>query len=60
MKGGKRIGAGRPVGTTKEIVAKRITITIYPGEEEIIKKLAKERGKSVSRYLVENALKNRL
>ncbi len=58
MKGGKRAGAGRPAGTKKKIIAKRITITIYPDEEEIIKKLAKERGKSVSRYLVENALKN--
>ncbi|WP_297645922.1 hypothetical protein [uncultured Treponema sp.] len=60
MKGGKRIGAGRPAGTKKEVTAKRITITIYPDEEVIIKKLAKESGKSVSRYLVENALKNRL
>ena len=58
MKGGKRVGAGRPVGTTKSVIAKRITITIYPDEEEIIKKLAKESGKSVSRYLIEKALKN--
>lgn len=58
MKGGKRTGAGRPAGTTKDVIAKRITITIYPDEEEIIKKLAKESGKSVSRYLIENALKN--
>ncbi len=60
MKGGKRIGAGRPVGTTKEITAKRITITIYPEEEIKLKELAKENGKSLSRYLIETALKTYL
>ncbi len=56
MKGGKRQGAGRPIGTTKETVTKKMTITIYPEEQDKIRELAENAGKTVSRYLIDKAL----
>lgn len=59
-RGGKREGAGRPFGTTRgrTVEYKTISISALPEEVERIKELAKESGKTVSRYLVELALKN--
>lgn len=56
MKGGKRKGAGRPIGTVKEITTKKMTITIYPYELEKIKQLAEQKGKSLSRFMIEKSL----
>ncbi len=56
MRGGKRKGAGRPVGTKKNNLTKKMTITIYPSEQETIKQLAEKAGKTVSRFLIESVL----
>lgn len=57
-RGGKREGAGRPVGTVKgrTVEYKTISISALPEEVERIKELAKKSEKTVSRFLVELAL----
>ena len=54
-RGGKREGAGRPVGTKtgRTVEYKTISISALPEEVEIIKEAAKKAGKTVSRYLIE-------
>lgn len=60
-RGGKREGAGRPVGTTRghTVEYKTVSISALPQEVERIKELARESGKTVSRYLVDLALSSR-
>ena len=41
-RGGKRKGAGRPRGRTKEIVKKRFTFRLSPEEEKAVRDLLKE------------------
>lgn len=57
-RGGKREGAGRPVGTKtgRTVEYKTISISALPEEVGTIKSLAEKAGKTVSRYLVELAL----
>nr|DAL60469.1 MAG TPA_asm: antitoxin [Caudoviricetes sp.] len=54
-RGGKREGAGRPVGTKtgRTVEYKTISISALPEEVGIIKEAAKKAGKTVSRYLIE-------
>ena len=56
--GGKRKGAGRPKGTTKENkkIYKTFSVSCLESEEAEIKRLAESSGKTVSRYLVDLAL----
>ena len=56
MRGGKRKGAGRPVGKIKDKLTKKMTITIYPDEQEKLRTLANLENKSISRFLVDKAL----
>lgn len=60
-RGGKRAGAGRPVGTKtgRNVEYKTISISALPEEVETIKAHAAKAGKTVSRYLVELALGER-
>ena len=57
-RGGKREGAGRPVGTKRgrTVEYKTISISARPEEVEAIREAARIAGKTVSRYLVELAL----
>ena len=57
-RGGKREGAGRPVGTKRgrTVEYKTISISARPKEVEAIRESARIAGKTVSRYLVELAL----
>lgn len=57
-RGGKREGAGRPLGTLKgrTVEYKTISISALPEEIETIKAAAKKVNKTVSRFLVELAL----
>ena len=59
-KGGKREGAGRPVGTKtgRTVEYKTISISALPEEVEIVKDSAKKAGKTVSRYLIDLALQS--
>lgn len=61
-RGGARPGGGRPKGSTKPVeqhtIYKSITIACPADECDAIKALAEKSGKSVSRYLVDLALKN--
>lgn len=56
--GGKRTGAGRPKGSTKENnkVYKTFSVSCLEHELELIKSNAAKAGKTPSRYLVELAL----
>ncbi len=58
--GGKRTGAGRPKGTTKETKKTYKTFSVSCLEDEMlqIKTKAESLGKSPSRYLVDLALKD--
>lgn len=56
MRGGKRKGSGRPIGSTKDKLTKKMTITIYPEEQEKIRILAKNEKKTISRFLIDKAL----
>lgn len=60
-RGGKRAGAGRPVGTKtgRTVEYKTISISALPEEVEIIKEAAKKAGKTVSRYLIELVLSDK-
>ncbi len=60
-RGGKREGAGRPVGTKtgRTVEYKTISISALPEEVEIIKEAAKKAGKTVSRYLIELVLSDK-
>ena len=61
--GGKRLGAGRPAGTTGPYKADelkkdgRIVIGCTLSEMEQIKELAKQAGKNTSRFIVDTILK---
>lgn len=61
--GGKRTGAGRPVGTTGAYKSDelkkdgRIVIACTHSEMEQIKELAKQSGKNTSRFIVDTLLK---
>ena len=61
--GGKRTGQGRPKGSPnkgtelgRKTIFASVTISGYPEEVEKIKALAKESGKSVSRFIIEKIL----
>ena len=56
MRGGKRKGAGRPIGKIKDKLTKKMTITIYPEEQEKLRILANLEKKSICRFLVDKAL----
>ncbi|MDY2843494.1 hypothetical protein [Treponema sp.] len=58
--GGKREGAGRPKGTTKENkkVYKTFSVSCLEHELALIKSNAEKQGKTPSRYLVDLALKD--
>lgn len=58
--GGKREGAGRPKGTTKENkkVYKTFSVSCLEHELALIKNNAEKQGKTPSRYLVDLALKD--
>ena len=60
-RGGKREGAGRPVGTKtgRTVEYKTISISALPEEVKIIKEAAKKAGKTVSRYLIELVLSDK-
>lgn len=61
--GGKRVGAGRPVGSTgsykspEEKKDGRIVVVCTEDEMNQIKELAKASGKTVSRFIVDEILK---
>lgn len=55
-KGGAREGAGRPATGRLKIFA-NMTISGTPEEIEEIKRLAKESGKSASRFIIDEILK---
>ena len=57
---GKREGAGRPKGTTKENkkVYKTFSVSCLEHELALIKSNAEKQGKTPSRYLVDLALKD--
>lgn len=57
--GGARAGAGRKTGSTADGEHKtgRIVISCFKSEEEKIKELAKQSGKSVSRFVLDNLIK---
>ena len=57
--GGARAGAGRKKGsfTGKAPKTGRFTVACTPEEEEKIRALAAESGKSLSRYIVDQILK---
>ena len=56
--GGKREGAGRPKGTTKENkkIYKTFSVSCLESEFILIKENAKKKGKTPSRYLVDLVL----
>lgn len=56
--GGKRAGAGRPKGSTKEIkkVYKTFSVSCLDSEYEELKAKAELEGKTISRYLIDLAL----
>lgn len=58
--GGKREGAGRPKGSTKETHKpfKHLSIHCSPEEVEMIKAKAEKAGKPVGRYLIDLAKNN--
>lgn len=62
--GGKRAGQGRPKGSPnkgtelgRKTIFASVTISGSPEEVAKIKELAKESGKSVSRFIIESILK---
>ncbi len=62
-RGGYREGGGRPKGSPnkgtelgRKTQFKTISVSGYPEEIEAIKELAKNAGKSVSRFIVETIL----
>lgn len=59
-RGGKREGAGRPKGTTKENkkIYKTFSVSCLEDELELIKTNGKNQGKTLSRYLIDLALKD--
>ena len=59
--GGKREGAGRPKGSTKENkkVYKTFSVSCLEHELELIKSNAEKQGKTPSRYLVDLALQDK-
>lgn len=58
--GGRREGAGRPKGTTKENrkVYKTFSVSCLENELALIKSNAEKQGKTPSRYLIDLALKD--
>ena len=52
--GGKRTGAGRPVGTTKDITRKARTLRAFDDEWELIREFAKivKRNKSAAEKML--------
>lgn len=62
MRGGKRLGAGRPVGTTGPNKAPelkklgRIVVVCTEDEMNLIKELAKSSDKTTSRFIVDTIL----
>lgn len=63
-RGGYREGGGRPKGSPnkgtelgRKTQFKNLSVSGYPEEIEEIKKLAKESGKSVSKFIIESILK---
>lgn len=59
--GGKREGAGRPKGTTKENkkVYKTFSVSCLKNELALIKSNAEKQNKTLSRYLVDLALEDK-
>ena len=57
-RGGKREGAGRPVGTKKgrTVVYKTISISALPEEIAALKEAARKAGKTVSRFVLDAVL----
>lgn len=57
-RGGKREGAGRPVGTKtgRNVEYKTISISARPEEVEALKEAARKAGKTVSRFVLDAAL----
>jgi len=58
--GGKRKGQGRPKGSPnkgtelgRKKIYKNITVTVTPEEAELIRRLAAESGKTISRFVVD-------
>lgn len=59
--GGKREGAGRPKGTTKENkkVYKTFSVSCLENELALIKSNAEKQNKTLSRYLVDLAFEDK-
>lgn len=53
-RGGKRTGAGRPIGTTKdqaEIKSRRIVLLLTPAQEEKLRADVADSGTTMSKYI---------
>jgi len=56
--GGKRKGSGRPIGSTKEnkVEYVKTSICVLPEELAKLKQLAKNEGKTLSRFIVDSII----